>query len=63
MSEHERFVILTAIIDKLDPDEVVERLEWTTEELVDALSLDILNNRDRFEDLLEDEEKREEDKN
>jgi len=61
MSDHERWRILTTIIDKLDPEEVVDRLGFTTEELVDSLSLDIMANLEKFEDLIDNEEKGEED--
>ena len=50
---HESKALLQAIIEKLDPEDVLERLEWTTEELVDALALDILYDRAKFQDLLD----------
>ncbi len=44
------------IVQTIDPDELIERLDLGTEDLVEYLSELIYQRSDRFEDLLEDEE-------
>ena len=57
MSDSERMRILQIIIDRLEPEEIIERLEWDSAELVDSIALDILAS-ERFDDLLEDEKEK-----
>lgn len=46
--------LLQEIIQRMDPIDVLEILDLSIEELVDALHEDILENADLFEDYLED---------
>tara|TARA_B100001059_G_scaffold136299_1_gene136638 strand:- start:791 stop:943 length:153 start_codon:yes stop_codon:yes gene_type:complete len=46
--------LIQEIIQKMDPIDVLEILDLSIEELVDALHEDILENADLFEDYLED---------
>ena len=48
--------ILIQIKDRLDPDELVDRLGLTTEELCDVLVDYISDNLDKFEDIYNEEE-------
>lgn len=42
---------LRRVMDSFDSDEIVDRLGLSSEEIVDALSYDILNNKDKFEEV------------
>jgi hypothetical protein len=48
--------ILQYITDKVDPDDLVDRLGFSTEDLMERLKSDVLSNLHLFADLLEDDE-------
>ena len=48
--------IKARIADRLDPDEIVDRLGLTSSELVEILEDHIADNKSVFYDMLEDED-------
>ena len=51
MSNNELFRI---IADRMNPEEIVDVLGLSSEELVDVLRFEILSNKDKFDDIMDE---------